>query len=414
MRCQNERTAMYHLPAMWRILLLFASLVVPVLAVSAGQAPAAKAPQSAEDHLNLAKRYISEQKTDLAIDELKRVTALEPANVEARGDLGVLLYFRGDYAEAIPELRAAAKAQRDLWKIQALLGMAENRVGDQEVSRVDLETAFPHLTEEKIQLDAGGVLLGIYANSGDLDKASELLSTLLVVKPTDSSLLYLSYRIHSDLANRAILTMAIANPGSAELHQAMARELAKQGKTDEAIANYREALRINPRLPEAHTELGDLFYHSMDETLKAEATGEFQAALDVNPRDEKAKLAIGVLAAQRGDLKTAYDDDSSAVKADPNDTDACTELAKVLIQMNRKDEARKLLEHAVEIDPSNYVAHFRLGTLYRQQGRTDEAKHQVELYLSYKQMHEKLEKIARTMRASSSQEEEELNSGSRQ
>jgi hypothetical protein len=52
--------------------------------------------------------------------------------------------------------------------------------------------------------------------------------------------------------------------------------------------------------------------------------------------------------------------------------------------------------------------------LYRQQGRTDEAKHQVQLYLSYKQMHEKLEKVARTMRAPSSQDEGQLNSDSKQ
>jgi tetratricopeptide (TPR) repeat protein len=395
-------------------LLLFAWLAVPALAAPVGQTPASKALQSAEDHLGLAKRYLSEQKTDLAIDELKQVVALDPANVEARGNLGVLLYFRGDYAEAIPELRTAQESQPDLWKIQALLGMAENSVGDRQASREDLETAFPHLADEKIELDAGNALLGIYANSGDLDKASDLLSTLLTVRPTDSALLYLSYRIHSDLVNRAMLAMAIANPDSAELHQAMARELAKQGKSDEAIANYRESLRINPRLPEAHTELGDLLYRSMDEKLKAAAEGEFQAALGVNPRDEKAELAIGVIAAQRGDLRAAYTDESIAVKMEPDDVDACTELAKILIQMDRKDEARKLLEHAVEIDPSNYVAHFRLSTLYRQQGRTDEAKHQVQLYLSYKQMHEKLEKVARTMRAPSSQDEGQLNSDSKQ
>jgi tetratricopeptide (TPR) repeat protein len=404
---------MYHVAAMWGRLLLFASLTVPLLAAATGQAPAGKAPQSADEHLNLAKRYVSEQKTDQAIDELKQAAALEPTNVEARGNLGVLLYFRGDYAAAIPELRTAAKAQPDLWKIQALLGMAENQVGDRQASRDDLETAFPHLAEEKIQEDAGGVLLSIYSNAGDLDRAANLLSTLLSARPTDPSLLYLSYRIHSDLANRAILTIAIANPESAELYQAMARELAKQGKTDDAIADYREALRINPRLPGAHTGLGDLFYHSLDEKLKAEAVGEFQAALDANPSDEKAELAIGVLAAQRGDLKTAYADESRAIEMEPNDTDACTELAKVLIQMDQKDEARKLLEHAVQIDPSNYVAHFRLSTLYRQQGKTDEAKHQVELYVSYKQLHEKLEKIIQTMRALSSQDAAEPNPGSK-
>ncbi len=385
-----------------------------MLAAPAGQAPAGASSQSAEDHLNLAKRYLSEQKTDLAIAELKQVAVLDPANVEARGNLGVLLYFRSDYAGAIPNLRAALKAKPELWKIQALLGMAEEQEGDLQASRNDLETAFPHLTDAKVQLDAGEVLIDLYSNGGDLEKASSIVSTLLAARPTDAWLLYLSYRIHSDMANRAILSMAIADPGSAELHQAMARELAKQGETDPAIAAYREALRINPRLPGAHTELGDLFYHSQDEKLQAAAASEFQAALDVNPKDEKAELATGVLAARRGDLKTAYTDDSRALQLEPADGDACTELAKVLIQMDRKDEARQLLERAVQIDPSNYVAHFRLSTLYRQQGKTDEAKQQVEIYLRYKQMYEKLEKIIHDMRRASDQDAEDNQTGSKQ
>ena len=105
---------MYDVAAMWGRLLLFVSLAVPVLATPAGQAPAGTAPQSAVDHLNRAKRYVSEQKTDLAIAELKQVVALDPGNIEARGNLGVLLYFHGDYAGAVPELRAAVQAQPDL------------------------------------------------------------------------------------------------------------------------------------------------------------------------------------------------------------------------------------------------------------------------------------------------------------
>lgn len=395
---------MYDVAAMWGRLLLFATLAIPMLAAPAGQTPAGMSAQSADEHLNLAKRYLAEQKIDLAITELKHVVALDPANVEAQGNLGVLLYFRGDDAGAVPNLRATLKAQPNLWKIQALLGMAEDREGDRQSGLRDLETAFPNLSDAKVQLDAGKVLIEIYSNGGDLEKASGIVSTLMATRPTDSSLLYISYRIHSDMANRAILTMAIADPGSAELRQATARELAKEGKTDQAIAAYREALRINPRLPGAHTELGDLLFHSADENLKAAAASEFQKALDVNPRDEKAELATGVLAALRGELETAYADDSRALHLEPNDSDACTELAKVLIQMNRKNEARHLLDRAVQIDPSNYVAHYRLSTLYRQQGKIDEAKQEMALYLRYKQMHENLEKIVHEMRVGSAQE----------
>ena len=113
---------------------------------------------------------------------------------------------------------------------------------------------------------------------------------------------------------------------------------------------------------------------------------------------------MGVLAARSGDLKAAYTHDSRALQLDPNDSDACTELAKVLIQMDKKDEARQLLERAVQIEPANYVAHFRLSTLYRQQGKTDEAKQQVDLYLRYKQMRDTLEKVIHDMRVSSGQD----------
>ncbi len=405
---------MYDVAAMWGKLLLCTCLAVPVLAAPAGQAPAGASGQGVEEHLNLARQYLAEQKTDLAIAELKQVVALDPANIEAHANLGVMLYFRGDYGGAIPELRAATKARSDLWKIQALLGMAEDQTGDRETSRNDLETAFPHLeTDAKVQLEAGEVLIDLYSNNGELEKATGVVSTLLAVRPTDASLLYLSYRLHSDLANRALLTMAMADPESAELEEATARELAKQGATDPAIAAYREALHIDPRLPGAHTDLGDLLYHSQDEQLKASAPTEFHKALDVNPKDEKAELGLGVIAAEDGDMKTAYADDSHALQLDPHDDDACTELAKVLIQMGKNDEARQLLERAIEIDPSNYVAHYRLSTLYRRQGKIDEAKQQVTLYLHYKGMHDKLEKIVHDMRVSSSQDATDLETGAK-
>jgi Tfp pilus assembly protein PilF len=392
---------MYHVAAMWGRRFLFLLLAVQVLAASAAQVPATSAPQGAEEHLNLAKRYLAEKRADQAIAELRKAVVLDPENVEVRGNLGVLLYFHGDYAAAIPELRAAVKAQSDLWKIRSLLGMAEDRTGELQAARDDLEAAFPHLADEKVRVDAGEILVDIDSNAGDLEKAADIVSTLLASQPTDATLLYLSYRIHSDMANRAILTMAMADSGTGEIQRAMARELARQGNTAQAIADYRKAIQINPVLPGVHTELGDLLYHSADKEQRAAAASEFQAALDANPEDEKAVLAMGVLAALRGDLKTAYTDESRALQLDPNDSDACTELAKVLIQMEKDDEAQPLLERAVQIDPANYVAHFRLSTLYRKQGKTDEAKRQVELYLRYKKMRDELQQIIHDMRVAS-------------
>jgi cytochrome c-type biogenesis protein CcmH/NrfG len=372
--------------------------------ISVGLAqPTATKQQQVEEHSQKAHLFLAQQRPDLAIPEFQSIVALDPNNVDAQGNLGVLLFFSGDSAEALPHLRSAVKLQPGLWKIQALLGLAEGRLNDASSSRADLEAAFPQLTEEKFQLEVGNALIDNYTATGDLDKAAAMVSALLATRPTDVSLLYMSYRIYSDLAGRAMLTLALTDPGSAEMHQVMARELARHGDTDPAIANYREAVKINPQLPGLHSELGDLLYHSTEKNLQTQAEAEFKAALEVNPRDEKAQLSLGIIAQRNADLKAAFAADSRALQIDPNDTDACTELAKVLVMMNQQEQAQQMFERAIQIDPTNYVAHYRLASMYRQQGKTDEAKQQVAEYLKYKQMKDKLEKIFHDMRVDSGQ-----------
>jgi len=354
------------------------------------------------DQINLhsrnAQQYLRQQRPDLAIPEFEAVLALDPANLDAQANLGVLLYFKGDLEKATPHLSAAIKAQSDLWKIQALLGLAEYRLKDTASARIDLESALPHLKGEKVQTEVGNALIDSYSATGELDKAASANAVLLESEPTNPRLLLRSYRLYSDLANNAIVTMALAAPNSAEMHQAMARELTRHGDEAAAIANYREAIRIDPKLPDLYFELGNLLYNSTDEKLQSEAESQFQAALAANPRDEKAQLMLGEVAARRGDLKAAYDADSRAVEMQPNDSDACTEFAKILISMNERDKARSLLVHALEIDPMDYIAHYRLSTLDRQQGKPDEAKRELAEYQKYKDMKDKLRSIFHDMR----------------
>ncbi len=354
-------------------------------------------------HSHLAQGYLAQHRPELAIPELEKVLALDPGNIDAHGNLGVLLFFRGNYKEAVPQLRAALKLKPDLWRIQGLLGLGENQVGDLEQGRADLEAAFPHLPDEQFKLDVGKTLIEAYTAGGDLDKAATVVSALLTIRPTDSSLLYLSYRLYSDLAGRAMLTLALSAPNTAEMHQVMARELARHDDAKAAIANYREALKLNPQLPGLHTELGDLLYHSPDPALQAEAASEFKAALVQNARDERAELDLGLIAAGSADLKTAYADDTRAVELAPNDADACTELGKVLVSMGETEQAKQMFERAIQIDPTDYLAHFRLAALYRREGKTEQAKQQTAEYQKYKGMKDKLQKIFEDMRVASGQ-----------
>lgn len=380
---------------------VYAMFLLTVLTVSSVcQTPSDTQDQIAQ-HQRLVQQYLQQQRPDLAIPELQKVIELDPGNVDALGNLGVLYFFRGDYKESVPQLRAALQIQPSLFKLQALLGLAERSLGDQAASRQDLEAAFPHLTETKTQAQVGQALMSDYTVHGDLEKAATITSILLQAQPTDISLLYSSYKIYSDLAGKAMLTLALTAPASAQMHQIMARELARHAENDTAIANYREAIKIDPHLLGIHSEFGDLLYRSPDAKLKAEAEQEFNAALAANPEDQLALLMLGNIAAAHGNSSAAIADYNRALAIDPDNGDVCTELGKVFVTLNQHDKALPMFERAVQIDPSNYIAHYRLGTLYREAGRSDDAKEQVNQYLTYKQRKDKLEKVFNDMRVQS-------------
>ncbi len=103
------------------------------------------------DHARLAQQYLNQHRPDLAIPEFQALVSLEPRNLDAQANLGVLLFFQGDYGKAQPHLRAALDLQPSLTKIQALLGMAEKRTGDTANARTHLEASFAAVDERKTE-----------------------------------------------------------------------------------------------------------------------------------------------------------------------------------------------------------------------------------------------------------------------
>jgi Tfp pilus assembly protein PilF len=357
------------------------------------------AQRQADAHLREAHLLLSENKPEAAIPELRAVVALDPSNIDARGNLGVLLFFQAKYTDAIPELREALRLKPNLGKIQALLGMAERRTGDTISARADLEASFPVLVETKVRIGAGLELIEIYTTTEDLDKASAVIAVLRGLDPENPELIYAAYRIHSDLAREAILSLSLVAPKSALMYQVMAHEAARRGDTSVAIQDYREALKIDPKLPGLNFELAEML-HSLPITPEttAQAKAEYETALGQNPFDEKADLRLAKIIEDSGDPKKSYDLYSRAVKLQPDDPEASYELGKMMAAMGRLEEAEKLLEHAVQMDPTNAVIHFRLSTVYQRLGRREDAKRETALYQKYKDLKSQLRETYRELR----------------
>ena len=341
-------------------------------------------------HIQRAKGYLDQKQPALAIPELQAAVAIDPTNADAQANLGVLLFFQGKPADSIPHFRAALKGQPGLAKIQGLLGMAESRTLDFANARKDMEAAFPSLEDHRFQVQLGLELVGLDTESGDLEKAADVVAQLRKANPDSPEVLYAAYRTYSDLAGESVLALSLAAPDSAQMHQLLAHEDTRQGNTPGAIAQYRKAIAIDPHLPGVHFELAELLHLSTDETVKKQAEQEYRAALQENAQDEKTILRLAEIDAQKGNIEQSFKGYTKAVQLQPGDADAKLGLAKTLIAMNQSDKALAVLEDTVKLEPTNATAHYRLATLYRKIGRADDAKREVELYQRFKEMKEKL------------------------
>jgi tetratricopeptide (TPR) repeat protein len=367
---------------------------------SFAQSPPDKQQQVAT-HTRQAGEFLKNSRPDLAAREFQAILALDPDNIDARGNLGVLLYFQGDFAKAAPELRSVLKLRPELPKIQALLGMCEKRMGQIAAAQLDLEKSFPQLNEpkdEKLRVQVGLELIEIDYGSGDLDKAAGVVTVLRQLKPADIDILYTAHRIYADLTDETLLSVAMLAPNSGRMHQLMAHEMARQGNIEGAIMHDREAIKIEPKLPGIHFELAELLRTSTPPADPAIVESEYKAALADNPFDEKSECRLADIAARQPDPKSAAAHYSRALELQPNDADANLGYAKILITLNQPEKAEILLERAARLEPYNAATHYRLATVYRTLGRAADARRELAEFQRLSGMKEHLKEMYQEMR----------------
>jgi tetratricopeptide (TPR) repeat protein len=358
--------------------------------------PSAMSP--ALSHEQRANEYLREKKPELAIPELRAALADDPTNLNAQANLGVLLFFQRDYAAAVPYLRQAVAQKPDLSKIRALLGLAEQYLGQSSEARADLEAAAPQLTETGIALQAGLALVEIDEAGQDFDKAEAEITRLRQLAPTDPRVLYAAYRVATDAANDAMLALSLAAPDSAQMHQAMGHELERALDSGGAIANLRKAAELDPALPGIHFELAEALRGANDSKLRAEAESQYKHALAQNPRDARSANALGVLAKARGNNPEAVRYFKLAFSLDPKLPDAAIAMASIDEDNSDFGAAAAKLEAVVNDDPTSILAHYRLSAVYRKLGRADDAKRELDAFQHYKQMKAKMAEVYTEMR----------------
>ena len=353
---------------------------------------------SPQEHARRANEFLKANQPAKAIPEFESLVAAQPDNVDAQANLGVLLYFQARNSDALPHLRKAIQINPNLPKIQALLGLCEYRLGQFDAARADLTAAVGTLTDAKFRNVVGLTLIEVETAQQDLASAAATISKLRDQAPTDPEILYAAYRINTDLAGEALLSLSLAAPQSGQMQQAIAHELERIRDLPGSIAAFRKAIAVDPNLPGIHFELAEALHGSDSQADRAEAEHEYTIALEKNPREVQAAVRLGDLQADRGDLDSAASLYQRVPSQQPDNADAALGLARVYIEKNEDEKALPLLQQVLTEDPTNMLAHFRLSALYRKMHRPDDAKRELAEYQKYKEIKDGLRQVYGTMR----------------
>ena len=146
--------------------------------------------------------------------------------------------------------------------------------------------------------------------------------------------------------------------------------LDNQGRTEEAIEHYLQALQLKPDYDKAHYNLGN----ALDNLGRTEeAIEHYLQALRINPDYDEAHNNLGNALKKRGRTEEAIEHYLQALRIKPDYVEAHNNLGNALNNQGHTEEAIEHYLQVLRIKPDNAEAHNNLGNALKKQGRTEEA-----------------------------------------
>jgi len=159
-------------------------------------------------------------------------------------------------------------------------------------------------------------------------------------------------------------------PESAEMHNILGSALADKGEFDRAIAEFREALRLEPDSASAHENLGlALASHQAPE----EAVVHLRRSVQLDPGSGRAHYALAGILLAAGQYEGAIDELRASLRVTPDSVEIHEGLGIVLASQGKLDEAVDEFRASLRLRPISAGAHNNLGMALASQGKLDAA-----------------------------------------
>ena len=163
---------------------------------------------------------------------------------------------------------------------------------------------------------------------------------------------------------------AAKNPDSWLAHSNLGRILKNQGRLDEALEQYKEALRISPSDVDSMVSAGNALF---GKGQYDEAMSYYARALQINPANPEAHVNMAVILAKRGSIDEAMEHDRQAIAANSKHITALVNLAVVLASKGNYQEALEYYGRALEVNADQPMTHINMARALTALGRNEEA-----------------------------------------
>ena len=180
-----------------------------------------------------------------------------------------------------------------------------------------------------------------------------------------------------------------------EEHFQLARSAAEKGNLDEAVRQYKRVLELDPKNAKAHLNLGIVYGRQgnlIDEPPKdildraaydlqqlpkksmwKKEVSEYKKALHIDPNFAEAHFNLGVAHQEKGNLKEAIAEYQKTLQIYPNYLEAHNNLGILYFREGMLDQALAEYQKTIEIKPDYAKGYYNIGSVYREKKKTGEA-----------------------------------------
>jgi tetratricopeptide (TPR) repeat protein len=153
-------------------------------------------------------------------------------------------------------------------------------------------------------------------------------------------------------------------------HNNYGNTLHRDGRIEEAVAEYQISIALDPGRVVSHYNLGNAL---RDGGKFDEAIAEYRKAIRLNPNEPAVWTGLELAFRAKGNYKDLIQEYSAAIEKDPQNPILYYNLGNVLRDQGRLSEAVSKYQTAIELDSHRATPHVVLGLALREQGKLREA-----------------------------------------